>query len=197
MWKQDKDFAKLQARAKSYTIIPPANLFVIYRLALRTNMIFPGSNIAEIGVFKGGSGMVLAEAAPSCHIHLFDTFEGMPETNEKDNYCWKGMLKTPNAENTIAMLDEYKNTTIYKGRFPETADSIRDLTFSFVHIDVDIYQSTKDCLEFFYPRLFSNGIVVCDDYFFPKTEGARIAVDEYFKGSNVPVAFNHQGVIIK
>src|SRR5688572_31529904 len=42
--------------------------------------------------------------------------------------------------------------------------------------DVDVYQPTRDSLEYFYPRLVTGGILVCDDYGWP---GARKAVDDF------------------
>jgi len=49
-----------------------------------------------------------------------------------------------------------------------------------VHIDVDIYQSVKDCCEFFYPRLHAGGVMLFDDYGKWTCPGAKLAVDEFF-----------------
>ena len=37
----------------------------------------------------------------------------------------------------------------YKGLFSSTGISLLQQRFSFVHMDTDLYQDTKDCLEFF------------------------------------------------
>ena len=39
------------------------------------------------------------------------------------------------------------------------------------HIDVDIYQSVRDCISFIYPRLSPGGFMIFDDYGFPKLPG--------------------------
>ena len=44
-----------------------------------------------------------------------------------------------------------------------------------MHVDVDVYQPTRDSIEYFYPRLVPNGVIVCDDYNWP---GARKAIEE-------------------
>jgi hypothetical protein len=70
---------------------------------------------------------------------------------------------------------------------------------AFVHIDVDLYEPTRESLEFLYPRVASGGIIVCDDYGFISCPGAVRAIDEYMAGRPEPVLHcpTGQGVIIK
>jgi O-methyltransferase len=44
-----------------------------------------------------------------------------------------------------------------KGLFPHTAEAVKDKVFGFVHLDVDLYESTLAGLKFFYPHLFPGG----------------------------------------
>ena len=67
----------------------------------------------------------------------------------------------------------------HKGFFPDTAGPVADNKFCLVHVDVDIYQSVRDCLEFFYPRLVSGGFMVFDDYEGKNCPGVRKAIDEF------------------
>ena len=70
---------------------------------------------------------------------------------------------------------------IYPGFIPGTFGPVDKKTFSFVHIDVDLYHSTKDCIEFFYPRLTRGAIVIDDDYGFPRYRlAAKKALDDFF-----------------
>ncbi len=55
------------------------------------------------------------------------------------------------------------------------------LEYSFVHIDVDLYQPTLDCLNFFYNRMIPGGIIISDDYKWQHTPGVKRAFDEFFK----------------
>ena len=63
-----------------------------------------------------------------------------------------------------------------------------------MHIDVDLYQPTKDSLEYFWARLVSGGRMVCDDYNWP---GAKRAVDSFCAahGLHVRATASHQAVI--
>lgn len=70
--------------------------------------------------------------------------------------------------------------SFYKGYFPSTAGPVIDLRFSFVHLDVDLYESTKSCLEFFYPRLNVGGVISPDDYV--GAHGVWTAFEEFFFG---------------
>ena len=62
---------------------------------------------------------------------------------------------------------------------------MKDKWFSFVNLDVDTYESTKKCLEFFYPRMSAGGVIVSHDYL--RRQGSRKAVDEYFADKPEPV----------
>ena len=50
---------------------------------------------------------------------------------------------------------------------------IKDEKFSFIHIDVDLFEPTFESLKFFYPRLKKGGIIVCDDYNFTDFPGQK------------------------
>jgi hypothetical protein len=41
-------------------------------------------DIAEVGVFKGGSAKLICEAKGNKRLHLFDTFEGIPKVETID-----------------------------------------------------------------------------------------------------------------
>ena len=42
-----------------------------------------------------------------------------------------------------------------------------------------MYSAYKECLEFFYPRLNLNGILLFDEYNDPAWPGCNLAVDEF------------------
>jgi len=45
-----------------------------------------------------------------------------------------------------------------------------------------IYESYRQCLEFFYPRMASGGIILLDEYKDPPWPGCTQAVDEFMAG---------------
>jgi len=111
-------------------------------------------NIAEVGVANGDSAEVIAKAkSPYRHLYLFDTFTGLPKPTKIDGEFHEGQYSSP-YEAVKERLKEYKNVHIIKGLFPNTAI---DKKFSLVHLDVDLYQSTRDCLEDFWPKLKKSG----------------------------------------
>jgi O-methyltransferase len=73
------------------------------------------------------------------------------------------------------------------------------MQIAMVHIDLDIYRSIKDGLEFIWPRLSRGGFAVFDDYGFHSCPGARAAVDEFFQSRQcVPVCLpTGQAVVFK
>jgi O-methyltransferase len=57
-----------------------------------------------------------------------------------------------------------------------------DVRFSFAHLEVNLYDSYRECLEFFYPRVERGGIVLFDEYNDPPWPGCNKAVDEFLAG---------------
>ncbi len=63
--------------------------------------------------------------------------------------------------------------------FPEeTSMLVTDGKFRFCHIDVDVYQSAKDVVEWLWPKLVLGGIIVFDDYGFQTCSGITRFVNE-------------------
>ncbi len=113
-------------------------------------------------------------------VHIFDTFSGMPPTDITKDIHKEGEFSNTSLDGVKKYLADCGNIRFNQGYFPDTATSIIDLSFCFVHIDVDIYESVMECCKFFYPRLVQGGILVFDDYGFLTCPGAKMAVDEFF-----------------
>lgn len=159
----------------------------------------PG-HVAEVGVYKGGTAYLLCQLAEHKHVYLFDTFEGMPDSKpEVDNHK-KGEFGDTSLESVKKLLKGFDNFSIYKGVFPQdTGHVLPDQIFSLVHLDCDIYDSVKNSLEFFYPKMVPGGVIILDDYNEPNCPGAKLATDEFMK-SKPDIFFKttqSQAVIIK
>lgn len=152
--------------------------FQIYMAVIKTEKI--EGDIAEVGVYKGGSAKLMCETAKNKSIHLFDTFEGLPDVGESDSHGQfkKGEYVAP-LSYVKNCLKHYKNVYFYKGFFPATSDPVKNKKFSFIHLDVDIYESTLSSLTFFYPRMSRGGVIISHDY--PGSKGVKKAFDEFFK----------------
>jgi hypothetical protein len=138
----------------------------------------PGA-FAEFGVCQGGSLDLLAQLHPKRKIYGIDSFEGLPAPGVHDTHA-EGDFRLSDAEfNKIVKHFKNKSVTICKGFSPEVFTPIAKEMFSFVHVDVDMYESVSHALDFFFPRLYHGGIMIFDDYGFPTTPGAKKAIDEF------------------
>ncbi len=152
-----------------------ADLRIICELAQRVQDI--EGDIAELGVYRGGSAKLLQSLFPDRRIWLFDTFAGNPTPGPRDENI-QGSFAADESE--VRKYLKSLNTTIYTGLFRNTADLAADRRFAFVHLDCDQEQSVTDGCVFFWPRL--NGIILCDDYGNGSCGGAKHAFDTYFLG---------------
>ncbi|PIW28917.1 MAG: methyltransferase [Rhodobacterales bacterium CG15_BIG_FIL_POST_REV_8_21_14_020_59_13] len=105
-----------------------------------------GTEILDLGVYKGGSTRALSKSFPSHSIHGFDSFEGLPED-------WSHAMKGQFGELKGSLPEMPKNVTLYKGWFDETlpvwAKNHVDKKIALLRVDCDIYSSTKtifDCI---------------------------------------------------
>jgi len=83
------------------------------------------------------------------------------------------------------VLKKYPFCKTYKGWIPSRFNEVKNQKFSFVHIDVDLYEPTLESLKFFFPRLVKGGVIICDDYNSKIFDGAKKAWDKYFKNKNL------------
>lgn len=181
LWEDDLVFQKLISNVKPFTLLTEEALFTIYQTASGVRTIT--GDIAEIGVYKGGTawllGSIFSESNRS--LLMFDTFAGMPDSADSIRDLHKeGDFSDTSLAAVTKLLSSWPNAIPVAGFFPATATPFAQHQFAFVHIDVDIYQSVLDCCDFFYPRLSTGGVLVFDDYGQRSCPGAKQAVDEFF-----------------
>jgi len=143
----------------------------------------PGA-FAELGVYRGGSARILCEVKGDAPLHLFDTFAGMPAVNPATDGAFRaGDFADGTLEHVQAYLRGYSGVHFHPGFFPASAARLGPPSpvFQFVHLDVDLYQSTLDGLRFFYPRLAPGGILLSHDYGDPTVPGVRRAFGEFMR----------------
>jgi O-methyltransferase len=165
-----------KTRQETSMVLMDPEAYTIYSVAKGTAKV-PG-DIAEVGVYRGGSARLICEVKGARALHLFDTFAGLPEASEWDSKFQKGGFASSLAQ-VRAYLGHFPDVHFHPGLFPETARGLEQKTFSFVHLDVDLYQSTVSGLQWFYPRLNPGGVLISHDY---DAEGVRKAFDEFLSG---------------
>ena len=163
------------------TMLTPESRAVLEAMAAEVAHL-PG-DVAELGVFRGGSAVLLHRALPGKRLHLFDTFAGLPDPDPAmgDTHP-AGRFRAAPAD-VLAQLSEAP-VTLHIGRFPESVSGLTLPPLCLAHIDADLYWSVRHGLEVFWPRLVPGGVIVLDDYGWDDCRGARKAVDE-FGGADV------------
>ena len=117
---------------------------------------------AEFGVSWGKSITYFANRLPAGQkIFGFDSFYGLKED-------FTGTHFTKGAFTTKGVLPKVpKNVELIKGWFDETVPSFLEENpeaFSFIHLDADTYESTKEVLDLLEERITTGTIIVFDEY---------------------------------
>lgn len=174
-------FEEIRESFGEYTAVDDDRQRLIHSLVISTaHLIQP---MAEVGVYKGGTSYLIANTDPNRLLFACDSFEGLPKPTNNDTFHKQGDFKDTDYETVKAKLN-YPQVIVRKGFFPDSVihSDMFLMKFSFVHIDVDLYESTFSCLMFFYDKMVKDGIIVIDDYEMISCPGVKKAVDEFMKG---------------
>lgn len=144
----------------------------------------PGA-IVECGVLDGGMSalMAYATAASGREVHMFDSWQGLPNTTEEDGQAsdkWQGNVVGSPRRVTRVMKQlhiEPQRLHFHAGWFQDTFPHVSIPEIAILHIDCDFYDPTKLCLDTWFPKVVSGGFVQFDDY--DAFIGCRKAADEF------------------
>jgi O-methyltransferase len=185
-WRRDALFKQTYEIVKDHTFVDRYRCYELWTLVAQSGKLGGGA-LLEVGVWRGGTGAIIAKKAQSLDIqdtvYLCDTFTGVVKAGKRDETLYKGGEHADTSRELVEYLTretlDLDNVTVLKGIFPdETAGLVRDTRFRFCHIDVDTYQSAKDTLEWVWEKLLVGGIIVFDDYGFRYCEGVTKYVEE-------------------
>jgi hypothetical protein len=138
----------------------------------------------EFGVYSGGSLRYIAERLGKRPVHGFDSFEGLPDN-------WKGFNLIKGAFSRQGRLPKVPaNATLHRGWFDQSLPRWLELNtgpVAFIHVDCDLYSSTRTIFELLAPRIAVGTIIVFDEYFgYPNWQQHEFkAFQEYVKTNNV------------
>jgi len=125
-------------------------------------------DIAEAGVFAGGSARLICAVKGRVPMHLFDVFDTLrvPRSFTAEEQAVSEYFVGVEASlgQVQGLLSPYPEVHFHPGLFPASAEAVADRRFSFVHLDLDLAEGTAAALEFFYPRLVPGGVLIGDDY---------------------------------
>ncbi|HVY14941.1 MAG TPA: class I SAM-dependent methyltransferase [Rhodopila sp.] len=138
---------------------------------------------AELGVDKGNSASVLAQAARRLNkaIFLLDTYEGFSDRDlSAEQLKYQGAF----SDTSLGLVKQNvsgEHVHYVVGYFPESAEQLpKDQRYCLVHLDCDLYKPFNSALNYFWPRLVPGGFLIMHDYTSLHWEGVQHAVDEFF-----------------
>jgi hypothetical protein len=183
-WLANEEFNKTFDIIRDYSLVDKYRCYELWSLIKQVSKLQTGALI-EIGVWRGGTGALIAKQAAENGIkemvYLCDTFSGVVKASEKDTIYLGGEHSDTSIEKVEEIVSKLllDNTCVLPGIFPEESSHlIEDKVFRFCHIDVDVYQSAKDIMDWIWPKLVIGGVIVFDDYGFVTCSGITHLVNE-------------------
>jgi len=184
-WNLDSEFLRCYLYAKKNTLVDLYRCWELWEIVGEVVKSIPG-DILEVGVWRGGSAGIIAKRLSLLDsnrlVYLADTFEGVVKASKEDSTYFGGEHDDTSVEIVNDLLKNTLKVTNYKilkGIFPdETCSIIENSKLSMVHIDVDVYQSAKDVLEWVWQRLSIGGIIVFDDFGWTNCNGIIKLINE-------------------
>lgn len=179
----------------------------VYELAETTERDKIEGAFVECGVWRGGCAGIMAyvskQFGSNRKIHLFDSFEGLPDPTGEDgreassymDNVRKGKLAPRyKCEAPLELVEELffdklmlspSVVHFHKGWFDHTIplQKAKIDKIAILRLDADWYESTKVCLAQLYDKVVQGGFVILDDYGY--WEGCKKATDEFFIERNI------------
>lgn len=204
-WNRDGKFREIYTVIRESTLVDEYRCFELWKLVEQSAKLQAG-DLIEVGVWRGGTGALIARQGRSCGIpglaHLCDTFAGVVKAGSNDSSYRGGEHNDTTRGAVEKLLNQVglDNVQLLQGVFPDqTGRVVEHLEFRFCHIDVDVYQSAREILDWIWGRIVPGGIVVYDDYGFRCCDGITKHVEEQMLSKDRLVIhnLNGHGVVIK
>ncbi|MDU9041541.1 TylF/MycF/NovP-related O-methyltransferase [Pseudomonas corrugata] len=192
-WCGDKSFEQALTLVQQNTLVDKYRLYELWSLARQLDGV--EGDFLEVGVWRGGSGCLLAMAShrPGRKVFLADTFTGVVKAGNLDTRYEGGEHSDTDIQLVEALAARCGVTDrvhLLEGMFPEHNAEYVGSRLAFLHIDVDVYESARSVLQWALPRLVVGAVVVFDDYGFFGCEGVTRLVNE-FTAANQDFRFLH------
>ncbi len=141
--------------------MPDAALFADASETLQQALrLAPDDGMAlEFGVYTGGTLTVIAQARNGRDVYGFDSFTGLPED-------WRS--RYPAGAFEVDAVPTIPGAELVVGLFEDTlAGFLADHPgpVAFLHLDADLYSSTRTVLDHVGPRLRPGTVILFDEYF--------------------------------
>jgi O-methyltransferase len=210
----DDDLADTVKRVRRHTLSSAARLAALcdgVEYLVRNRV--PG-DLVECGVWRGGSMMAAALTLlrlgdTGRDLYLFDTFSGMAQPTDADvrspydgyspHRRWRRRRRGRTSDWAAVGTEDVRESMASTGYPPERIHLVAGLVeetlperapeqVALLRLDTDWYESTRHELIHLFPRLQQGGVLIIDDY--GHWQGARKAVDEYFRDNQIRILLN-------
>jgi O-methyltransferase len=189
-----------KSSTRDATIVDIYRCWTIWQIVTQLGSV--QGDFVEIGAFKGGTSALIGHGMTSSssegHLFICDTFKGVVQAGEHDNMYHGGEHSETSIETVEQIVSKFlpgDRFTVKEGIFPaETGRFVDGRKFRFAHLDVDVYQGTKESINVLWPNFSVGGVVVFDDYGLYGTEGVTRAVEEFaYENADALMIYNFNG----
>lgn len=206
----DDDAKRLFERVRPYTLTTKERVLALREAVRYVSRAGIEGDIAECGVWRGGSVMVIALTLAELgdldrDLYLFDTFTRPPDPEPRDGDIYgrdakaqlHADLRNPAydylpTEDVRALIEgtgyPMQRVHFVPGLVEDTIPDQAPPRLSVLRLDTDYYRSTAHEMVHLFPRLSPGGVLIVDDY--GEFVGAREAVDEYFERTGQAILLN-------
>jgi len=190
----------------------PADIHIEYRAHIVCWAANHAKNLrgdfVECGVNRGFLAVTLCNYidfnTTGKSFYLFDTFEGVPESQMSSNERKWAIEHTRNAyeecyEAAKRNFASFPRAELIRGRVPETLSQAQIESVCYLSIDMNIAVPELAAMEYFWDKLVPGAIVVLDDYGWRAHLEQKIALDSFVakRGVEILTVPTGQGLLLK
>jgi hypothetical protein len=161
-------------------------------------------DFVECGVFGGFMTAVAAQyldfGAQPKRWHLYDTFEGIPQSHLDPGRVNPPAFQDPRLHDfVVRRFAAYPNIEVHRGEVPEVLAGTAPERIAFLHLDMNSSKAEAGALDVLYDRLVPGAYILLDDYGWYIFRDQKIAEDAFFEKRGVSVLEmpTGQGLVIK
>lgn len=165
----------------------------------------PG-DFVECGVDHGGTAMAVITHTDFSRLGkrfwLLDTFQGFDKkllTREEQAHA--GFMNYPDCyERVRANFAGMEFVNIIRGAVPGTLDQVTSPEIAYLHLDMNCMAPEIAALEHFWPKISPGGIVIMDDYGWPRHYQQKLGYDAFAEERGLQIlrlATGGQAILIK
>lgn len=174
-------FQRSLVQARDSTELDEARLANIWNMV----RIAGTGTFLEVGSFRGGTALHICNAIDEFHadakFYCVDPFEagGFEQLDACDSAFKPTDFTYTSRDQVQKLLASKPNAEVIQGYFPAAVEALDLRNISFCHLDVDVYDATKNCLAYLAPRLSSRSLILLDDIGHVGIPGALKAANEF------------------